>query len=178
MDKDTVKRIESLEQRVGALEKASTKTEKPDRNIVELDLTLPEADIDGLHFNRQEVRAVFEKQDDGWYHSRDSLFLSARNTVDDNSRDILTEYLCDSGIRTQIADRLGIQPADIIVSLPEKNQGVKKYNGVDCWYWLRPPYAGSAAYFAYVASYGYANNTNASAVGGCAPAFRVAERHG
>jgi hypothetical protein len=32
-------------------------------------------------------------KDDGWYHSKDILFLSARNVEDDNSRDILTEYI-------------------------------------------------------------------------------------
>jgi hypothetical protein len=48
---DNAKRIEALEKRVGALEKAFTQTDNLDRNIVGIDLTLPEAGIDGLHFN-------------------------------------------------------------------------------------------------------------------------------
>jgi hypothetical protein len=69
-------------------------------------------------------------------------------------------------------------PTAIEIALPKKPQGIKKYHGVDWWYWLADPYAGSAAYFALVSGYGAACNHAASAVGGCAPAFRVAERHG
>jgi hypothetical protein len=36
------------------------------------------------------------------------------------------------------------------------------------------PYSGSAAYFAFVYGNGNAGNNDASAVGGCAPAFCVA----
>ncbi|MDR0558387.1 MAG: hypothetical protein LBG43_11100 [Treponema sp.] len=176
MDKDTVKRIEALEQRVGALEKASTRTDKPDRNIVELDLTLPEADIGGLRFNKQKVHAVFHKKDDGWWHSRDILFLSARNVEDDNSRDILTEYLNSYEFRERIRLSLPgevfgevLNPDDIEVSLPKKAEEVKSYNGVNWWYWLADPPAGFAASFCYVFSGGYANGRYASTVGGCAP---------
>jgi hypothetical protein len=62
----------------------------------------------------------------------------------------------------------------IKIFLPEKNQGIKKYNGVTCWYWLRPRHSGSAAIFAYVSYIGHTSSNYASAAGGCAPAFRVA----
>jgi hypothetical protein len=66
----------------------------------------------------------------------------------------------------------------ICVFLPEENQGVKRYNGVTCWYWLRPRSSGSAASFALVHGNGHAGSYNASAAGGCAPAFCVGEnRH-
>jgi hypothetical protein len=182
MDKENVKRIEALEERVNALEKAFTQTDKPDRNSIEIDLTLPEAEIDGLFFNEQKVYAVFEKQNDGWYYSRDILFLSARNITDDNSRDILKRYLDDAGgdreIRAQIADMFDVHPTGIKIALPQKPQGIKKYHGVDWWYWLADPRAGSAAYFCLSGTGGSASGNGASSVGGCAPAFRVAERHG
>lgn len=187
MDKDDVKRIEVLEQRVSALEKACTQTDKPDRDIVELDLTLPEAGIGGLHFNEQKVHAVFEKKADGKYYSRDILFNSARDMDERTGRDILTEYLNTEDLKQSFylaisrkypADflyRMGLKCyTDIEVSLPEENQGIRKYNGVRWWYWLRPQYSGSAAYFCLVDSTGIAGHHNASAVGGCAPAFRVA----
>jgi hypothetical protein len=137
---------------------------------------LPEADIEGLHFNKMEVHAVFEKQDDGWYHSRDILFLSARNVKDDNSRDILTEYLNlpgDDSLREQLAYNLGVRQHNIEISLPPKNEGIKKYNGVGCRYWLNNPYSGSAASFCLCDSGGHSYGTSASGVGGCAPIFRV-----
>jgi hypothetical protein len=182
MDKDDAKRIEALEQRVGALEKAFTQTDKPDRNIVELDLTLPEADIDGLHFTEQKVHAVFEKRDDGWYYSRDILFHSARDTDEGTGRDILLEYLESDAVKEAFCACLDTDTesyfSEIEISLPRKNQGIKKYNGVDWWHWLADPYSGSAAYFCLVYHGGHAGHSGASAVGGCAPAFRVAERHG
>jgi hypothetical protein len=138
---------------------------------------LPEADIEGLHFNKMEVHAVFEKQDDGWYHSRDILFLSARNVKDDNSRDILMEYLNlsgDNGLREQLAYNFGVRQHNIEISLPPKNEGVKKYNGVDWWYWLASPQSGSAAAFWNANGGGHAGNYHATGVGGCAPTFRVA----
>jgi hypothetical protein len=179
---DNAKRIEALEKRVTVLEKAFTQTDRPDRNIIEIDLTLTEAVIDGLLFNEQKVHAVFTKQHDGWYYSRNILFLSARNVEDDNSRDILQVYLNDAGgdrgIRAQIADIFGVPPDAIEIALPQKPQGIKKYHGVDWWYWLADPYAGSAANFCYSYLSGVARGNYASAVGGCAPAFSVAERHG
>jgi hypothetical protein len=180
MDKEKAKRIENLEKRVDALEKASAQTGNRE-SIVEMLLVLPEADIGGLHFNKQKVIAVFEKRDDGWYYSRDILFLSARNVDDDNSRDILTEYLnmapaknASRGIKGQIAEMMNVSSLDVKIALPQKPDGVKKYNGVDWWYWLADPSSGSAAYFCSSSGSGSANSNNASSVGGCAPAFRVA----
>jgi hypothetical protein len=152
---------------------------------VEIDLVLPEDDIDGLHFNETKVHAVFEKKEDGAYYSRDVLFLSARDTDEGTGRDLLSEYLNKhehsgsikaqiSSIKTQIALAMkASRVPHVEVFLPEENQGVKRYNGVTCWYWLRPRHAGSAAHFCGVNLNGYAYYNLASAVGGCAPAFRI-----
>ena len=164
-------KIEALEKRIAALETAVMGRGRR----IEIDLTLPEADIGGLHFNEQKVHAVFEKQADGWYHSRDILFMSARNVKDDNNRDVLTEYLnldedeIEGSIRAQIAKSLTC----VEISLPKENEGVKQYNGVDCRYWLSDKNPGSAASFCYSYDYGGAYYNCASAVGGCAPMFRI-----
>jgi hypothetical protein len=176
---NTEQRIENLEKRLAVLEKERCQGNGGPA-LVEMDLTLLEADIYGLHFNKTEVHAVFEKKDDGWYHSRDILFLSARNTGDDNSRDILTEYLnrheSHDSIRSQIALVMKAKRVPHVeISLPKENEGVKQYNGVDYWYWLEGKYSGSAANFCYVRGNGNTSNGYASAVGGCAPMFRVKE---
>jgi hypothetical protein len=180
MNKDNAKRIEVLEKQVEALKKAFAQTDNRE-SVVEMRLILLEADIGGLHFNRQEVCAVFENRDDGWYYSRDILFLSARNVKDDNSRDILTDYLnmapaknASRGIKGQIAEMMNVSSLDVKIALPPKKDGVKKYNGVDWWYWLAAPSSGSAASFCLSNHGGYADSVIASSVGGCAPAFRVA----
>jgi hypothetical protein len=173
---DLEKRLENIERRLSILENghglAGETTDKP----IEMDLVLPEADINGLRFNATGVSTVFEKQDDGWYHSRDILFLSARNVEDNNSRDILTEYLNlsgDNSLREQLAYNLGVRQHDIEVSLPKENEGIKKYGGVAWWYWLYPRSSGSAAAFCNVNRYGHAYASLASGVGGCALIFRV-----
>jgi hypothetical protein len=171
--------VSLLEERLGI----STETEK---NIVEIDLTLPEDDIDGLYFNEQKVRAVFERGENGAYYSRDILFLSARNIHDDNNVDLLTEYLNSTrranggSIKGQIANALGIEDANTVeMFLPENPMGIKQYHSVNCWYWLCTPSSGSAASFWFVYTFGAAGTNAASAVGGCAPAFRVGDnRHG
>jgi hypothetical protein len=140
---------------------------------VEINLTLPEADIDGLYFNEQKVHAIFEKKKDGWWQSRVILLMSARNVKDDNNRDILTEYLNDDRIKKQLAKKFNVPPEAITVALPKKSQGIKQYHGVDCWYWLAYPYEGSATYFRHVYHDGEASYNLASNVGGCAPAFCV-----
>jgi hypothetical protein len=66
-----------------------------------------------------------------------------------------------------------MSPDRLEVSLPKKNEGIKKYNGVACWYWLAEPFLDSAAYFCNISYNGVAANYTASTVGGCAPAFRV-----
>jgi hypothetical protein len=142
--------------------------------VLELDLELPRMDIGGLHFNRQEVTGVFELKDNGWYHCRNILFLSARNTGD-NSRDILSEYLQSGEVKEAFAAALrnaGIEAGSAEVSLPSENGGIKQYHGVDWWYWFLEHDSGSAATFCYVSHYGL-TNYSASSVGGCAPAFRV-----
>ena len=140
---DLLEKLERLDERVAALEgKAGIPKER--REIIEICLTLPEADINGLRFNEQKVHAVFEKRADGWYHSQEILFLSARNTEDNNSRDILTKYLAwevnigssAHTIREQIGRHFGAAVKDIEIALPAENEGVKQYHGVDWWYWL------------------------------------------
>jgi hypothetical protein len=184
MNQDNARRLEALEKRVEALEKRSTQTDHSGSDRIEITLTLPEADIGGLHFNKQEVHAVFEKQENDWWQSKGILFQSARNVEDDNSRDILTEYLNSydftNSIRQQLPEEIFgevMTPDKIEVSLPRENQGIKQYHGVDDWYWLANASSSSAAYFCIVTNYGYATITVASTVLGCSPAFRVAERH-
>jgi hypothetical protein len=63
-------------------------------------------------------------------------------------------------------------PEHIEVSLPKENKGIKKYNGVDHWYWLSSPSSYTAA-FCGIDSDGDGDQYKASAVGGVAPAFRV-----
>jgi hypothetical protein len=149
-------------------------------SVVEMDLTLPESDIDGLHFNETEVHAVFDKQDGGWYHSRDILFLSARNSADDNNRDILTEYLNSYGFKNCIAEMLPEEVFGVVtnldkinVSLPEESEGVKKYNGTVCGYWLASPLSGSSHHFCTVARSGVFHSSDARFACGAAPAFCV-----
>jgi hypothetical protein len=185
MKMDTEQRIEDLERRLAALEKERCQGNGGPA-LVEMDLTLPKTDIDGLHFNKTEVHAVFEKKDDGWYHSRDILFLSARNIEADNSLDILTKYLQSEKFIEEM--RIALSEADIIpipfdkdkypeikISLSEENEGVKRYNGVNWWYWLEGKYSDSAATFCDVLHTGHTASSLASAVGGCAPMFRVKE---
>jgi hypothetical protein len=153
----------------GDIEKLKAIFEGPP--TIAIDLTLPEGNVGGLYFNKQEVHCVFEIKEDGAYYSRDILFMSARNTADETGRDLLSEYLDSEAVRKVFRRALG---DEVRVFLPKKNQGVKKYHNVYCWYWLADPYAGSAAYFCGVTNGGYAyGHYFASAVGGCAPAFRV-----
>jgi hypothetical protein len=136
-----------------------------------MELVLPKAGVDGLCFNEQKAQACFEKDKDGWYYSEDVLFMSARNVKDDNSRDVLLEYLNTIEIRKRLADMFGVLPEDVEVALPQEPRGVKKYHGVACWYWLANP--AFDAYFCLATRCGDAPYANASSVGGCAPAFRV-----
>jgi hypothetical protein len=147
-----------------------------------MDLILPEADIDGLRFNETKVHAEFELKEDGWYHSRDILFLSARNADDNNSKDILTEYIIRNSdakgnikdtLIGQIAAHFKVAPYRVEISLPKENEDVKQYNGGDCWYWLKYCYSGAADCFCYVNRVGHAGYSDASSVGGCAPMFRI-----
>jgi hypothetical protein len=185
---DLGKRLSNTEKRCKKLEnvfRAGIQDEP--QKLIELDLTLPETDIDGLHFNKQEVHAVFEKKADGWYYSRDILFLSARNTRNDNSRDILASYINwdvnmeDGGtptLRQQIGYHFGVAAGHVEISLPKENEEIKQYNGGDWWYWMEGKHTGSAVHFAYVNSIGNVGHLNASAVGGCALAFRVVGQEG
>jgi hypothetical protein len=172
---DIEERLKDMEARLWLLEQGRKASNDPP--VLEMDLTLPEENIDGLHFNETRVHAVFERQDDGWYYSRDILFVSARDVEDDNSRDILMEYLESGAVKEAFCACLDTDTKSyfsrIKVSLPQKPQGIKKYNGGYCWYWL----SGAISAISFCATYhdgGY-HCYGASIVGGCAPAFRVVQ---
>jgi hypothetical protein len=193
MDKEWCKKIEAeicgLEKRISILEEGhglngEAATGLPE--VLELDLELPRMDIGDLHFNRQEVKGVFDLKEDGWYCCRNILFLSARNTKDDNSRDILSEYLQSGEVKEAFAAALrnaGIEAGSVEISMPAKDSGAKQYNGANCWYWLGTSFladllSGSTASFCNIGSGGREAYNFASAVGGCAPAFRAGDnRH-
>jgi hypothetical protein len=183
-----------VESRISLLEAEHGLNGKPAAclpEVLELDLELPGADIGGLHWNKQEVRAVFDLKDDGVYYSRDILFVSARDTDEGTGRDLLTEYLNRADFRLALAEAIfedfnaltvkygdAVSLADCLeVSLPETNQGVKKYNGVGCGYWLRP-HSAAASSFCDVNNNGSTYNSYAGYAGGCAPAFRVRAKGG
>jgi hypothetical protein len=176
-----MKAVETLERRVSVLEKVLNKPDTQDGWCsFKANLILPEANIDGLHFNETKVHAVFERKEDGWWHSLDIFGLSARNTENDNGRDILTKYLSrynfKNCIRQQLPEEIfgeSVMHADIEVSLPKDGEGVKRYNGVACAYWLKEPYSGSTTGFCDVDRSGAATLNLARAVYGFAPAFRV-----
>jgi hypothetical protein len=140
---------------------------------VEFTLTLPGADIGDIYFNEQKAHAFFARQYEGWWQSVDILFLSARNFEDSNSRDILKEYLNDSRIKQQIAKLFNLPPAAVTVELPQENQGIMKYHGAQCCYWLADSYPGCAEGFCHVNKYGAYQGRSASEVCGCAPSFHI-----
>jgi hypothetical protein len=192
-DREWCKRIEDeitgLNERLKKLEGGSG-CQCRDRNhkIIELSIEWPEADIGGLHFNMQKTSGVFELKEDGNYYSRDILSISARDTDEGTGRDLLSEYLDSEAVREAFYSALtdfdiGAFSSNEVhdslkVFLPEKNQGVKKYNGVTWVYWLRSRYSGSSNYFCAVYTGGSANTTSASNAYGFAPVFCVAQRHG
>jgi hypothetical protein len=172
------KELEAFEERITRLEEICGL--KAGQTVFETGLLLPEACIDGLHFNGTRVHAVFEKQDDGWYHSRDILFLSARDAIDDRGRDVLTEYLNTIDFIESIWSKMPVSlfgkyvdRADITVSLPKKSGGIKKYNGVDCGYWLAPPFSDGSDKFSAANSDGAETYSYAHSVSGVAPVFYV-----
>jgi hypothetical protein len=190
-DREWCKRIEgeitSLNERLNKLEGDSgCQNQSRDRNhkIIKLSIEWPEADIGGLHFNMQKTSGVFELKEDGNYYSRDILSVSARDTDEGTGRDLLSEYLDSEAVREAFYSALtdfdmGVFSSNEVhdslkVFLPEKNQGVKKYNGVTWLYWLRPRYPGSTTGFCNVHSSGAANHYHADDVYGFAPVFRVA----
>jgi hypothetical protein len=174
----------NLEKRVLAIETANKLVENNANKTIELEIHLPEADIEGLRFNAQTVKGVFELNE-GVYYSKDILFSSARNLKDDTNYDLLSEYLDSPKVRGAFlialnhadidkhSPLIGRDLKDIKITLPKENQGAKKYNGANWWYWLLGK---SSSSFCHVNSRGSSYPNSASAVGGVAPAFRV-ERH-
>jgi hypothetical protein len=160
-----------------------------DSGVVEMDLTLPEADVGGLRFNETKVHAVFERDEDGWLQSRDILFVSARDVEADNSRDLLAAYLNareTGSARQQIAARIGFPIDRVVMDLPLKARGEKSYNGVSHPYWLAGKWAKSGNCFEYVVCY-IRNNFElaievmglpAAMLSGVAPRFRVLDGEG
>jgi hypothetical protein len=172
--------LAGLDQRLSILERRSGLAGEPGHRIIEMDLELPKADIGGLRFNKTRVHAVFEKQDDGWFHSRDILFMSARSTVDECSRDLLAEYLNSDDFRNSIwkqtQDALiekDVTPDDFAVGLPRKSGGIKRYNGAVCGYWLGTPFSDNKNAFHAANSDGARTYSYASSVCGVAPMFYV-----
>jgi hypothetical protein len=180
------KSLEELTKEISALNKSGeslivTDVEDGDGGplVVEADLILPEARIRGLYFNEQWLHAVFEKQGDGWWQSRDVLFMSARNEVGGDRYDALTEYLNDDKLKQQLADLFVLSPSDITVGLPQEYKGVKKYHGVACDYWLSERFPIVHRGFKddrfYVSERGgYVYDALSNKVFGCSPAFHVA----
>jgi hypothetical protein len=168
--------INGLKDRVRKLEGGSGVNGLNQKSI-ELAIEWPEADIGGLHFNAQKTRSIFDLKEDGNYYSRDILFLSARDTDDGTRCDLLSEYLDSEAVKDAFLAAIENYTAHtdtIKVFLPEENQGVKSYNGVTCWHWLRPCCSDSPGHFCNVSSIGGAGHYHAPVVGGCAPAFCVA----
>jgi hypothetical protein len=179
MDKEWCKSIEDelrgLKKRIEKLE-GNTGWSGPNQKIIELDIEWPEADIGGLHFNAQKTNGVFKLKEDGNYYSRDILFISARDTYEGTGRDLLSEYLDSEAVREAFLAAIGndVEQTDTIrVFLPEENQGIKKWNGVRFWYWLRRRESTSAASFTYVNASGYHGSETACSWVGCVPAFCV-----
>jgi hypothetical protein len=180
MTKDEMEvELNQLKERVTKLEKAGNKCSCGSIPAeIELEIELPEANISGLHFNKQTVRGVFESDADGNYYSRDILFHSARDTDDGTGRDLLSEYLESQDVKNAFSNALTealIGHNDINIFLPKEKRGdgIKKYNGVTSWYWLKPRSAGSTTYFVSIYPTGHVTNTGASSVGGSAPPLSV-----
>ena len=179
--------LQKLQSRVTNLERKRMESNGSCSEPAELalEIELPEADIGGLHFNKQTVRGVFERGEDGNYYSRDILFNSARDTDKGTGRDLLSEYLESSEVKQALINAMEkweldnqssfINTTNVKVFLPEalRGDGIKKYNGVDWWYWLKLRSAGSSTHFVSVTGGGGVGGTNASSVGGCALAFCV-----
>ena len=169
-----LKELNELKKRIEKLE--GTQRCSPNPKEIELEIELPEAEIGGLRFNKQTVKSIFELEDD-IYYSRDILFLSARNTDDDTDGDLLSEYLASDEVTQAFiwaADEAGLEFINSMsVYLPEAKcgDGIKKYNGVSWWYWLKP--SASSSNFCIVYYAGSSINNNATSVGGVAPAFCV-----
>jgi hypothetical protein len=182
-DKEWCQKIEiemvDLKNRISKLEGIPACSEP--KVAIDIELIIewpPDAEISGMSFDALKKTSVFELKNDGNYYSRDIIFNSARDTDEGTGIDLLSKYLESEPVKQSIlkafAD-IGIATnGEIKVFLPEENQGIKKYNGVDWWYWLKPPYSGSAASFCIVRGYGNSSAGTASSVGGCAPAFCVA----
>jgi hypothetical protein len=176
--------MDALNQRLAQLEQG--KGLVPKQEPIEVNLTMPKLEGGGLQFNRTKISAVFDLKEDGWWHSRDILFMSARNVRDDKSRDILTEYLESVYFRDCLAhavfgvlrDRDADFPflhvnelsAALEVSLPIKSEGAKKYNGADSAYWLKD---GGDAWSNIVCSNDFISVSRPSSVSGVALMFRI-----
>jgi hypothetical protein len=181
MDKETLERFIEIEKRVSRLESGGS-VELPEQKTLGLDITLPKADVGDLDFNETEVSAVFDLKEDGWWHSRDILFLSARNAIFNNNRDILTEYLVKYVLGAIIVPFVVKIPPpkgpvyrleDIEISLPEKNEGIKRYNGTIAPYWMR--YKICDRHFLGIDFAGSSVQFRADELSGVAPMFRIKE---
>ena len=171
-DVDIIKRFERIEKRLSLLVGVDDNT-LPDELYLEIEL--PEADIGKLHFNRQFVKSLFELKD-GIYYCKDILFHSARNSENDNSRDILTEYLESDEVQSAFLQAIEdtdfeLTNQNMKIFIPEDEQGVKTYNGgIEC-YWLKRKNRTTS--FVYIHSNGIVNYNGASNTFGVSPAFCI-----
>jgi hypothetical protein len=174
--------IVTLKSRINKLEGIPSCSEQSLPEAIKLSIEWPEAEIGGICFDALKRQAVFDRKEDGNYYSRAILFNSARDTDKGTGRDLLSEYLDSEDVKKAFAAALenaGIntEGKEINVSIPQENQGVKKYNGVDWWYWLKS-HASSSSSFCSVDYFGGSGTSGASAVGGVAPRFCVGDnRH-
>jgi hypothetical protein len=174
------KSMNECEDRIAKMEGGINALTEP--KILEFEIGWPEAEIGGLRFNRQATKSVFEYGEDGSFYSRDILFVSARNTEDDASRDLLSKYLGSKAVRTAFIEGLKEYPyySDkkdrVKIFLPKTNRGRKTYNGGDCGYWLK--LRADDMVFRYVNAIGHTSAGPACCAGGCAPAFRIGPKEG
>jgi len=184
-----------LIQKINQFEKRLSVLEGEDKNSLlsglYLEIELPEMDIDKLHFTRQYVKSLFLLKN-GYYYAKDVLFHSARNTIDSNNRDILTEYLESDEVKkafvsayNKAAEKYNenadiriiynIDTDDIDVFLPSKdfanNNEVKTYNGGRESYWLKEKFIKTN--FMYMSAMGFSCNNYAFYTIGVSPAFII-----
>jgi len=172
-------RVKSLESRMNKLlETLPICSNK--KNVIELEIEWPAAFFMGLFFNKQFTRAVFEKEDDYSFSGCEILFYSARNMDGCSGHDALTEYLESEPVKIAFLKALkkeGVYAEQVKIYLPVKNNGVKKYNGVNGRYWLKPCYVDCLSDFHCISPQGTEEVSNSSFIQGVAPSFCI-DRNG
>lgn len=133
------------------------------------DVWLPEVEIGGLYFNAQKVHITFVEAGEGLYYSDEALFVSYRNVILDNERDVLSEYLdrvAWRGITKNLVFCTDLSWDDFRLSLPVEPIGQKKYHGVYYPYWLQGKEPANAANFRIADSTGLLSHEKATELAG------------